>query len=76
MTVVWEYTKRIAEVISTRYRDKLPFTLIRNLELATETMNEDQFIVELYFAIRTLWTQYNIADRELLDLIDKTIKIE
>jgi hypothetical protein len=76
MTIVWEYAKRIAEIISTRYRDKLPFTLIRNLELAAETMNEDQFITELYFAIRTLWTQYNIADRELLDLIDKAIKIE
>jgi hypothetical protein len=73
--IVWEYAKRIAEVISTRYREKLPFTLIRNLELATETMNEDQFIVELYFAIRTLWTQYNIADGELLELIEKAIKL-
>jgi hypothetical protein len=74
--IVWEYAKRIAEIVSTRYRDKLPFTLIRNLELAVETMNEDQFITELYFAIRTLWTQHNIADRELLELIDRAIKIE
>jgi hypothetical protein len=74
--IVWKYAKRIAEIVSTRYRDKLPFTLIRNLELAVETMNEVQFLDELYFAIRTLWTQYNIADREILELIDKAIKIE
>jgi len=73
--IVWEYAKRIAEVISTRYRDKLPFTLIRNLELAVETMNEDQFIMELYFAVRTLHVHYNIIDRELLELIDKAIKL-
>jgi hypothetical protein len=74
--ILWEYAKRIAEVISTRYRDKLPFTVVRRIELAVETMNELQFLEELYFAVRTLWVQYNIADRELLDLIDKTIKIE
>jgi hypothetical protein len=74
--IVWEYAKRIAEVISTRYRDKLPFTLVRNLELAVETMNEDRFLTELYFALRTLHVHYNIIDEELLELIDKTIKLE
>jgi hypothetical protein len=73
--IVWEYAKRIAEIVSTRYRDKLPFTLVRSLELAVETMNELQFIEELYFAVRTLWTQYSIADRELLDLIEKAVKL-
>ena len=65
--IVWEYAKRIAEVISTRYRDKLPFTVVRRIELAVETMNEMQFLEELYFAVRTLWVQYNIADEELAD---------
>ena len=73
--IVWEYAKRIAEVISTRYRDKLPYTIVRRIELAVETMNELQFVEELYFAVRTLWTQYNIADRELLDLIEKAVKL-
>jgi hypothetical protein len=73
--IVWEYAKRISEIVSTRYRDKLPFTLIRNLELAVETMNEMQFLEELYFAVRTLWREYNIADRELLDLIEKAVKL-
>jgi hypothetical protein len=73
--IVWEYAKRIAEVISTRYRDKLPFTVVRRIELAVETMNELQFIEELYFAVRTLWTQHNIADRELLELIEKAVKL-
>jgi hypothetical protein len=72
--VNWEYAKRIAEVISTRYSDKLPFTLIRRIELAVETMNELQFLEELYFAVRTLWVQHGIADTELSDLIEKTIK--
>jgi hypothetical protein len=72
--VNWEYAKRIAEVISTRYSDKLPFTLIRRIELAVETMNELQFLEELYFAVRTLWVHYGIADTELSDLIEKTIK--
>jgi hypothetical protein len=26
---------------------------------------------ELYFVVRALWREYNIADRELLDLIEK-----
>jgi predicted CoA-binding protein len=72
----WEYAKRIAEVISTRYSDKLPYTIVRRIELAVETMNELQFLEELYFAVRTLWVQYNIADAELSDLIEKAIKIE
>jgi hypothetical protein len=76
VTIVWKYAKKIAEIVSTRYSDKLPFTLIRNLELAVDTMNEMQFLEELYFAVRTLWTQHNIADREILELIDKAIKIE
>jgi hypothetical protein len=74
--IVWEHAKKIVEIISTRYRDKLPFALVRNLELATETMNEDQFLTELYFALRTLHVHYNIIDEELLELIDKTIKLE
>ena len=73
--IVWEYAKRIVEVISTRYRDKLPFTLVRSLELAVETMNELQFVEELYFAVRTLWVEYGIADTELSDLIEKAIKL-
>jgi hypothetical protein len=66
MTIVWEYAKRIAEVISTRYRDKLPFTVVRRIELAIETMDELQFLEELYFAVRTLRTQY---------LIEKAVKL-
>jgi hypothetical protein len=73
--IVWEYAKRIAEVISTRYRDKLPYSTVRGIELAVETMNESQFIEELYFAVRALWREYSIADRELLDLIEKAIKL-
>jgi hypothetical protein len=73
--IVWEYAKRIAEVISTRYRDKLPYTIVRRIELAVETMNELQFVEELYFAVRTLYTQYNIADKELLELIEKAVKL-
>jgi hypothetical protein len=39
-------------------------------------MNEDQFLTELYFAVRTLHVHYNIIDGELLELIDKAIKLE